>query len=79
MTTESLKNKTSRYLQGTCYPAEARQIQTWLSCTDNRKAALSEAEKQAIENEILAEIQAYTAYPLFYPKQEPWWKKITLF
>lgn len=79
MTTEVLNKKTTRYLQGRAMPAETRQIQTWLSCTDNSKRELKEEEKLAIESEILAEIQAYTAYPLFYPKPEPWWKKITAF
>lgn len=79
MTTEVLKNKTTRYLQGRSMPAETRQIQTWLSCTDDGGAGLSEEEKSMIEAEILAEIQAYTAYPLFFPKAEPWWRKITTF
>lgn len=79
MTTEVLNKKTTRYLQGRAMPAETRQIQTWLSCTDNSKRELKEEEKLAIESEILAEIQAYTAYPLFYPRSEPWWKKITAF
>jgi hypothetical protein len=77
MTTEVLKKKTTRYLQGRSLPAETRQIQTWLSCTDENKAELSAEEKAVLESEILAEIQAYTAYPLFHPKPEPWWKKIT--
>ncbi|HEX7906427.1 MAG TPA: hypothetical protein VF487_21280 [Chitinophagaceae bacterium] len=79
MTTEVLNKKTTRYLQGRAMPAETRQIQTWLSCTDNSKRELKEEEKLAIESEILAEIQAYTAYPLFYPRPEPWWKRITAF
>lgn len=79
MTTEVLNKKTTRYLQGRAMPAETRQIQTWLSCTDNSKRELTEEEKLAVESEILAEIQAYTAYPLFYPRPEPWWKKITAF
>jgi len=80
MTPEILQKKTTRYLQGRSMPAETRQIQTWLSCTDNGKATLPEAEKENIEAEILAEIQAYTAYPLFFPRPEPWWRKIsTLF
>lgn len=79
MTTESLKKKTTRYLQGRAMPAETRQIQTWLSCTDNGKTELSQEDKAAIEAEILAEIQAYTAYPLFYPKAEPWWQKISTY
>ena len=76
MTTEILKKKTDRYLNGESMPAETKQIQNWLSCTDNN-INLTEEEKQLIEQEILAQIQAYTAYPLFFPKEEPWWKKIT--
>ena len=77
MTIETLKKKTDRYLKGESAPAETRQIQNWLSCTNNISRKLSEAEKQQIEGEILAEIQAYTAYPLFYPKPEPFWRKFT--
>jgi len=77
MTIETLKKKTARYLKGESAPAETRQIQNWLSCTNNISRKFSEAEKQQIEGEILAEIQAYTAYPLFYPKSEPFWKKFT--
>jgi hypothetical protein len=77
MTTEVLKKKTTRYLQGRAMPAETRQIQTWLSCTDQNKAALTAEEKAMLESEILAEIQAYTAYPLFHPRPEPWWKRVT--
>lgn len=79
MTTETLKKKTTRYLQGRAMPAEARQIQTWLSCIDTDKVTLSEEEKAAIEAEILAEIQAYTAYPLFFPKPEPWWQRLSTY
>jgi len=79
MTTEVLKKKTTRYLQGRAMPAETRQIQTWLSCTESSKTEVKEEEKLAVESEVLAEIQAYTAYPLFYPRPEPWWKKITAF
>ena len=78
MTTEILKKKTDRYLNGESMPAETKQIQNWLSCTDNI-VNLTEEDKHAIEQEILAEIQAYTAYPLFFPKPEPWWRKITAF
>ena len=77
MTTETLKKKTARYLKGESAPAETRQIQNWLSCTNKVSKNLSVEEKQQIEKEILAEIQAYTAYPLFYPKPEPFWKKFT--
>ena len=75
MTTETLKKKTSRYLNGESMPAEKKQIQNWLSCTETIN--LSEEETTAIEQEILGEIQAYTAYPLFFPRPEPWWRKIT--
>ena len=77
MTIEALKKKTDRYLKGESAPAETRQIQNWLSCTNNISKNLSVEEKQQIEQEILAEIQAYTAYPLFYPKPEPFWKNFT--
>ncbi len=76
MTKEILHKKVSRYLHGQSKPAEKRQIQNWLSCTDDKKQ-ISEEEKAVIENEILATVQAHTAYPLFFPKPEPWWKKIT--
>ena len=77
MTTETLKKKTNRYLNGESMPAETKQIQNWLSCTENIN--LSEEEKSVIEQEILGEIQAYTAYPLLFPKSEPWWRKLTAF
>ena len=77
MTTEVLKKKTTRYLQGRAMPAEARQIQTWLS-VPGKSNSYSTEEVAAIENEILVEIQAYTAYPLFHPKPaSPWWKRFT--
>ena len=77
MKSEILHNKLERYLAGKSMPAETRQIQTWLSCTE-KDAQLSPEEKSLLELEILQEIQAYTAYPLFYPKKkESWWQKIT--
>jgi hypothetical protein len=76
MTTDTLKKKTERYLTGKSLPAETKQIQNWLSCIDHKKD-LSKEERLAIEQEILAEVQAYTAYPLFFPKPEPWWRKFT--
>ena len=79
MTIETLEKKTARYLKGESAPAEIRQIQNWLSCTNKKSNDISEVEKQQIEREILAEIQAYTAYPLFYPKPEPFWRKFTVF
>jgi hypothetical protein len=76
MTTEVLKEKTGRYLRGESVPSEVRQIQTWLSCINDIKANLTAKEKENIENEIIAEVQAYIAYSQFNPKPEPWWKKI---
>ena len=77
MKSEILQRKLERYLNGQSLPAEARQIQTWLSCTSPEKE-LTPEEKSLLEMEILQEIQAYTAYPLFFPKKEkPWWQKIT--
>lgn len=80
MTTETLYKKTGRYLCGAALPAETKQVQNWLSCIDEKKIDLTTEEKARIENEILADIQAHTAYPLFFPKTiTPWWKKITGF
>ena len=79
MTTKILHKKTNRYLAGAAMPAETRQIQNWLSCTENKKLLVSPDEKTKIEEEILADVKAYTAYPLFYPTTTPWWKKITAF
>ncbi len=77
MTTETLHKKVSRYLQKRSLPAETRQIHNWLSTSGSVKASLTEEDIAVIKNEILAEVQAYTAYPLFHPKPAPWWKKIT--
>ena len=77
MKTETLHNKLERYMTGKSMPAETRQIQTWLSCTATNKE-LTPEEKSLLELEILQEIQAYTAYPLFFPKKKQnWWQKIT--
>jgi len=77
MKTEILHKKLSRYLDGQAMPAEANQIQNWLSLVDKSELHLSEEEKALLEAEILMDIQAYTAYPLFFPKLKPWWQKIT--
>lgn len=77
MTTKTLHNKTGRYLCGASMPAETRQIQNWLSCINENQKIVSQEEKTRIENSILAEVKAYTAYPLFFPKAAPWWKKFT--
>jgi len=79
MTNEILYKKTYRYLAGAAMPAETKQIQNWLSCIDKENPNVSDAEKERIELEILNEVKAYTAYPLFYPTEVPWWKKITAF
>lgn len=76
MKTEILHNKLERYIAGKSHPSETMQIQTWLSCTANNTELTAE-EKSLLELEILQEIQAYTAYPLFYPKKKSWWQKIT--
>ncbi len=77
MTTDVLRKKTTRYLQGRAMPAESKQIQAWLSSISENKKTLSLEEKAMVEAEILEEIQAYTAYPLFFPRPEPWWQKLT--
>jgi len=79
MTTEVLRKKTGRYITGLSMPAEKKQIQNWLSCTGDNKAAVSAVEREMIENEIVAQVSAYVACTLFHPKREPWWKKITAF
>jgi hypothetical protein len=78
MTTEVLRQKTGRYLCGLSMPAEKRQIQNWLSCTGDNKPVPAE-EREMIENEIVAQVQAYVACTLFHPEPEPWWRKITAF
>lgn len=75
MKSEILHHKLERYINGKSMPAETKQIQTWLSCTNANKQ-LTPEERSLLELEILQEIQAYTAYPLFYPKKEKtWWQK----
>jgi len=76
MTTEVLKEKMGRYLRGESAPSETRQIQTWLSCIADKKDIHSAKEKEAIEKEITADVQAYITYTQFKPEPEPWWKKI---
>lgn len=79
MTTEILRKKTGRYISGQSFPAEIRQIQNWLSSTGDKKTNVSAAERLQIENEIVAQINAYVVSSQFLPKQDPWWKKITTF
>ena len=74
MTNEILEKKTTRYLFGEPMPAEAKQLQNWLSCTEG-KATFTAEERAMIEEEILNEVKSFTAYPLFYPKKKmPWWR-----
>ena len=78
MTTEVLRKKTGRYLSGVSEPAEKRQIQSWLSCTNDHKTIVSAEERASIENEITGQVQAYAVSTLFHPKQEySIWRKIT--
>lgn len=77
MTTEILHKKVDRYLCGVSRPAETRQIQNWLSCTKNGEVEVTEEDKLLIASEILLEVKEFTAYPLFYPIEQPWWKKFT--
>lgn len=78
MTNEILEKKTTRYLFGEPMPAEAKQLQNWLSCTGEHKPAYTPEQRSAIEQEILDEVKGYTAYPLFFPKKKnPWWKTLT--
>ncbi|MBL7763544.1 MAG: hypothetical protein JNL23_09005 [Chitinophagaceae bacterium] len=77
MKTEILHKKLTRYIDGHALPAETKQIQNWLSIVDKSELQMSENDKITLEEEILAEIQAYTAYPLLFPKSKPWWHRIT--
>jgi len=77
MNPEILHRKLERYITGKSMPAETKQIQNWLSCT-SPDTPLTPEEKSLLELEILQELQAHTAYPLFYPKKnKSWWQKIT--
>ena len=77
MTTEVLMAKTGRYLRGESVPSETRQIQTWLSCTNN-KNIVSLKDQELIENEIVGDIHAYIEYTQFQPKEKSWWHKIKI-
>jgi hypothetical protein len=79
MTTEVLHKKMSRYLCGQSVPSEKKQIQAWLSSTPARKTHISPEERAIIENEIVAQVQAYAVSSMFQSIPEPWWKKITAF
>jgi hypothetical protein len=72
MKPEILHRKLERYITGKSMPAETKQIQTWLSCTSPDQP-LTPEQKSLLELEILQELQAHTAYPLFYPKKKKSW------
>ena len=69
MQTEILKTKLERFIQGKANPAEIKQIDAWLSNGNYQKLHLSEKERRDLHNNILYDVQCYTAYPLFYPKK----------
>ena len=70
------QRKIVRYVSSQAIAAEDLQVQTWPSET-KLNTYLSYKEKDKLEQEILEEIQARTAYLLFFPKKEsPWWQKI---
>jgi hypothetical protein len=69
MQQEILKTKLERFVQGKASPAEVKQIDAWLSNGNYLKLNLTEKEKMDLHNEILYDVQCYTAYPLFYPKK----------
>ena len=75
MQTGILKPKLERFIQGKASPAEVKQIDAWLSNGKYMKLHLTEKEKEDLHNEILYDVQCYTAYPLFYPKKNEYLKK----
>ncbi len=77
MKTEILQQKLSRYLDGQSKPAEANQIQNWLSIVDKSNLRMSEEDKAVLENEILKDIREYTAYPLLFPPAKSIWQKLS--
>ncbi|MES1215905.1 MAG: hypothetical protein ABUT20_10335 [Bacteroidota bacterium] len=79
MKTEVLHKKILRYLDGQSMPAEKNQIQNWLSTVDKSSIQMTEEDKMAIANEILADIQVATGYTSLFPKSKPWWQKVTTF
>jgi len=74
MQTGILKSKLERVIQGKASPAEVKQIDAWLSNGNYLKLNLTEKEKMDLHNEILYDVQCYTAYPLFYPKKNEYLK-----
>jgi hypothetical protein len=80
MTTDVLRKKTARYLCGESIPAEAKQIQNWLSVTADNKSGIPAEERAAIESQIVGQVHAYVECTQFQPtKSDTWWRKITAF
>ena len=75
METGILKPKLERFIQGTASPAEIKQIDAWFSNGNYQKLHLSQNERRTLHNNILYDVQCYTAYPLFYPKKNEYLKK----
>ena len=75
METEILKPKLERFIGGIASPAEIKQIDAWFSNGNYQKLHLSEKERKDLHNNILYDVQCYTAYPLFYPKKSEYLKK----
>ena len=75
METEILKPKLERFIGGIASPAEVKQIDAWFSNGNYQKLHLSEKERRELHNSILYDVQCYTAYPLFYPKKNEYFKK----
>ena len=75
METEILKPKLERFIGGNASPAEIKQIDAWFSNGNYQKLHLSDKERRDLHNDILYDVQCYTAYPLFYPKKNEYFKK----
>jgi hypothetical protein len=75
MQTEIIKNKLERFLEGKANPAEVKQIDAWLSSGNYTKLHLTEKERKDLHDYILYDVQCYTAYPLFYPKKNEYFKR----
>ena len=75
METAILKPKLERLIGGIASPAEVKQIDAWFSNGNYQKLHLSEKERRDLHNSILYDVQCYTAYPLFYPKKNEYFKK----
>ena len=75
METAILKPKLERFVGGNASPAEIKQIDAWFSNGKYQKLHLSEKERRDLHNNILYDVQCYTAYPLFYPKKNEYFKR----